>query len=338
MPRSAPVRRRSTTAARKRGIVARAGDREPSPPAMETKDTRIASLAGLRAFDAAAQLGSFVAAAELLGVTPSAVSHQIKILETEFGAPLFQRQGRAVILSPAGERLAPFVRQGFLSFARGAAALRGGARSRQINVSALALFNQTVLIPNLASFSERWPQYDVRIELTPRFVNFDRDDVDVAIRVGDGRWAGLRAIELLRISGLPVTTQRFLTTHRLHTPADLHKVRLIHDAAQPHGWRNWLRAQNVSDRDESRDLWFDTAPATLQAAEQGLGLALAIDPLVRRWPGFGERLVAAFPGLSGPHTRYWMAYRNETASDPRIKAFSSWLRDACRPITAAINR
>src|SRR5580700_805680 len=188
-------------------------------------------LSGLRAFDAAARLGSFRAAADALGVTPSAVSHQIKALEREIASPLFHRRGRDVVLSEAGASLAPYVRQGFLAFDRGTAIVRGRARARQIRVSALALFSQTILIPNLAKFSERWPDYDVRIEATTRYVDFDRDDVDLAIRYGNGKWPGLECTELLRITGLPVATRAHLTERRLHKPADLVTARLIHDAA-----------------------------------------------------------------------------------------------------------
>ena len=287
-------------------------------------------LSGLRAFDAAARLGSFRAAADALGVTPSAVSHQIKALEREIASPLFHRRGRDVVLSEAGASLAPYVRQGFLAFDRGTAIVRGRARARQIRVSALALFSQTILIPNLAKFSERWPDYDVRIEATTRYVDFDRDDVDLAIRYGNGKWPGLECTELLRITGLPVATRAHLTERRLHKPADLVTTRLIHDAAQPRAWSAWLGAQGVSQRDESRDLWFDSAPATLQAAEQNLGVALAIDPLIYRWPGFGKRLVAAFPGLTGPRARYWLARRPESDVDPKIRAFISWVCAACR--------
>jgi LysR family glycine cleavage system transcriptional activator len=292
-------------------------------------------LSGLRAFDAAARLGSFRAAADALGVTPSAVSHQIKALERALGSPLFHRQGRDVVLSEAGTSLAPFVRQGFLAFDRGAALVRGRARARQIRVSTLAFFSQTILIPNLAKFSTRWPDYDVRIEVTTRYVDFDRDDVDLAIRYGTGRWSGLECTELLRISGMPVATRAYLAERRLDKPADLAVARLIHDSAQPRAWSAWLTAQGVSQRDESRDLRFDSAPATLQAAEQNLGVALAIDPLVHLWPGFGKRLVAAFPGLTGPRARYWLVRRPESDVDPKIKAFISWVRAACRSFDRA---
>ena len=172
----------------------------------------------------------------------------------------------------------------------------------------------------------------MRIESTPRFANFDQDDIDVAIRVGDGRWPGLKSTELFAIAGMPVATRSFVTAQRIRKPDDLVNTRLIHDAAQPRAWRVWLAAQDAGERDESGDLWFDSAPATLQAAEQNLGVALGIDPLVRLWPGFGERLRQTFPGASGPRTRYWIVRRHEFDADPKIKAFIAWVRAACRAL------
>jgi LysR family transcriptional regulator, glycine cleavage system transcriptional activator len=291
---------------------------------------RTPPLAALRAFDAAVRLGSFRAAAEAIGLTPSAVSHQVKALERTLGVTLFRRQGRAVVLTEAGETLAPFVRQGFLAFERGAYAVRGGPRARQIRVSSLALFSQTVLIPNLGRFHARWPDYDVRIESTPRFVDFEQEDIDVAIRVGDGRWPGLKATELLRISGAPVASPAFLARHPLARAADLAPLRLIHDTAQPQAWRTWLAGHGVERPNADSDLWLDAAPATLHAAEQGLGVAFAIDPLVRAWPGYGDRLVRALPEATGPATRYWLVRRPEADRDPKIRAFANWLRTACR--------
>jgi LysR family glycine cleavage system transcriptional activator len=293
---------------------------------------RALPLVALRSFDVAAQLGSFRAAAQAIGLTPSAVSHQIKDLEYALGVALFQRQGRSVVLSEAGARLAPHVRQGFIAFERGATAVRGGTRARQIRVSSLALFSQTVLIPNLCRFTNRWRDYDVRIESTPRFVDFDREDVDIGIRVGGGRWPGLKCSELLRITGAPVGSRAYLRAIPIVEPGDLVKARLIHDLAQPKAWQAWLEARGVTRPPQEHDLWFDSAPATLHAAEQELGVALAIDPLVRSWPEYNRKLTLAFPDGSGPRTRYWLVRRPEADADPKIRAFVNWVHDSCRPL------
>lgn len=286
----------------------------------------------LRTFDAVANAGSFKAAAESLALTPSAVSHQMKTLEQRLGVALFRRQGRTVALTDAGEVFADHVRQGFMAFQRGILATRSGDRARQIRVSALELFSQLVLIPNLAAFAEMWPRYDVRIETTPRFADFDLEDLDIAIRVGDGRWADLKNTELLRITGAPVASPGFLSAHRCQSPGDLVHLRLIHDTAQPQAWRIWLAAQGVERSDETGDLWMDSAPAALHAAEQGLGVAFGIDPLVRAWPRFGQQLVLALPGFTGPYSRYWLSCRRGADRDPKIRAFSTWLRAACRDL------
>jgi LysR family glycine cleavage system transcriptional activator len=237
------------------------------------------------------------------------------------------------VLTEAGAALALHVRQGFLAFERGARAVRGGERARQIRVSALAMFSQTVLLPNLALFAARWPDYDVRIESTPRFVDFEQEDVDVAIRVGDGRWPGLKCSELLRITGAPVAGPAYLAAHPVNRPDDLLAARLIHDAAQPQAWRTWLAAHGLARPNAPGDLWLDSAPATLHAAEQGLGVAFAIDPLVRVWPGFGDRVRLVLPGAGGPRTRYWLVRRPESDRDPKIRAFTGWLRAAAQALS-----
>ena len=122
--------------------------------------------------------------------------------------------------------------------------------------------------------------------------------------------------------------------HPVRAPLDLVGARLIQDTAQPQAWRVWLAAQGVARSDTAGDLWFDSAPATLHAAEQGLGIALAIDPLVRAWPGFGTGLTYVLPQASGPRTRYWMVRRPESDRDPRIRAFETWLRESCQGLGA----
>jgi len=286
-------------------------------------------LAELCAFDAAVQLGSFRAAGEALHLTASAISHRIKSLESKLGVVLFQRQGRTLALTDAGSRLAPFARDGFGAVARGLAAIAQTPRARQIRVSALALFNQTILVPRLGEFTARYPEFDVRIQAATHFVDFEEEDIDVAIRVGNGRWPGLTSVELLRISGMPVAAPDMLHRLRIVNPADLVSVRLIHDAAQPTAWRRWLAAQGIAERDESGDLWFDSAPMTLHAAEQGLGVALAIDPLVRLWPGFGTSLKQAIPGATGPFSRYWIVHRPNAIREPKVRAFVAWVTGAC---------
>ena len=292
--------------------------------------TRPLPLSALKTFDAVARLGSFRAAADATNLTPSAVSYRIKGLELALGVPLFSRQGRSVALTDAGTRFALHVREGFLAFERGATAVCGGVRARQIRVSSLALFSQTVLIPNLANFTDQHREYDVRIESTPRFIDFGSEDVDIGIRVGDGRWPGLKSSELLRITGAPVANREYLNSIPVIAPADFAKSRLIHDQAQPKAWEVWLEAQGVSRVPQEHDLWFDNAPTTLHAAEQGLGVALAIDPLVRGWPEYGRKLIAVFPGVPAPRTRYWLVRRPEADADPKIQAFIHWVRESCQ--------
>lgn len=286
-------------------------------------------LSALRAFDAAARLGSYAAAAGELGQTPSAISHQIANLERLVGGRLFERVGRRMQMTAAGEALQPHVARGFEAFQAGLRATRNDPRVRQIRVSSLALFNQLVLIPRLAEFSRRWPEYEVRVEATPRMVNLVGEDVDIGIRIGGGRRKGLQSAPLVRISGLPVCRPDMARRRNLVSPAALAHAPLVHDMAQPRAWEVWFDSRGVERTSAPGDLWFDSAPAILHAAESGLGVALAIDPLVRAWPGFGEVLAPPFADAAGPGGRYWLTCRDEVAGERKVRVFSNWLRTVC---------
>ncbi len=286
-------------------------------------------LQGLEALDAIVESGSFAGAAQRLRLTPSAISHRLRLLETTIGATLFRRSGREMVLTPEGRRLADWSRRGFASLERGVAEIREGDRANQIRVSVLALIEQTILIPALSQFTSRWPQYSIHLETTTRYANFDVDDVDVAIRVGQGDWPGLEKVELLRISGMPVARRDYIDRQGIAEPDDLRSDWLIHDSRQPRAWEKWLSAQLVESGKLSGGMQFDSAPATMLAAEQGIGVALGIAPLIYEWPGFGQQLVEVFPGRSGPSLRYWIVFRPEQRGDRKIRAFVNWARAAC---------
>jgi len=175
----------------------------------------------------------------------------------------------------------------------------------------------------------------VRIEATTRYADFDRDDVDLAIRYGAGRWSGLECTELLRITGLPVATRASsggaaVATNRmiLRRRASSTTLRSLAPGAPGSAPREFPNATKAA-----------TCGSTVRRRRSRrrsriLGVALAVDPLIYLWPGFGERLIAAFPGLSGPRARYWLVRRPESDVDPKIRAFVSWVRAASRSSTA----
>lgn len=284
-------------------------------------------MTALLAFERAARHLSFRKAAKDLGLSPSAISHQIRGLEERFGVSLFHRTTRSIQLSPAGSRYLQTVTEALGRLEESGRELlgEGGGVRGELRVSALPFFTSTVILPALSSLAQHQPGLTLRLEATHQYADFDSAGVDVAIRFGRENAAGLKFETLVEVRSQPVCTPNLAAT--ISQPSDLRTATLIHVSAQPKAWRTWLRAAGQPDLVPHTDLWVDTVSAALEAAEHGLGVALGMDPLIRGRPGFGQTLVAPFPP-AGTANAFHMVTQRERASDRRIVAFRNWLKEA----------
>ncbi len=283
------------------------------------------SLNGLRAFEAAARHQSFTRASEELNVTQTAVSHQIKTLEERLGLKLFDRRGRALRLTEAAKGYLPSVRSAFDQLHDATERLIGPNEEATLTVSTLTTFAAKWLVPRLGGFQDLYPEISVRITTSMASVDFDRDDVDVAIRYGRGEWPGLRADRLIREDIFPVCSPKLLDgPHPLGRPDDLASHTLLHVVGFREDWRVWLTAANVDGVDSSSGLKFDVAINALQAAIDGVGVALGRTALVEGDLATG-RLVAPFDISLPIEAAYYVVAPEATADRPKIKAFREWL-------------
>ncbi len=289
----------------------------------------IPPLTALLAFERAAAQLSFRRAARDLALSPSAISHQIRGLEALFGVKLFVRGARSVRLTADGERY-------FAQISVALAALREAGREMQRHrrdaggelwISALPFFTSTVLIPALADFKRRHPALTLRIEATHQYADFNASRVDVAIRYGREHSAGLKFEPLIEVRGLPVCAPA-LIKGGLRRPEDLTRQVLIHLTSQPRAWPTWLKAAGIPELTPRGHLWFDSVPAMLEAAEQGLGVTLGMAPLIMARPGFGKRLAAPFDVPVSHMETIYLVSRTEQARDRRIGALRRWIVDA----------
>src|SRR3954466_9170935 len=202
----------------------------------------IPPLTALLAFERAASQLSFRRAARDLALSPSAISHQIRGLEEQFGVKLFVRGARSVRLTPDGER---YLAKVSVALATLHEAGRDMLRQRrdggsELWISSLPFFTTTVLLPALPDFKRRNPALTLRIEATHQYADFNASRVDVAIRYGREHSTGLKFEPLVAISGLPVCAPA-LTKGGLQNPADLSREILIHHTTQPRAWPAWLK-------------------------------------------------------------------------------------------------
>jgi LysR family glycine cleavage system transcriptional activator len=290
-------------------------------------------LNALRAFEAAARLGSFVRAADELLVTPTAISHQIKGLEDTLGVELFVRLPRGLRLSDAGARFLPDLIKGFDALARAGERLFDVGLFGVLHVNTLASFAHCWLVPRIINFQRRYPDLDVRVSTSVRHIDFVDDDVDVTVRYGKGIYSGLRSIKIMEEDVCPVAAPSLVNGDPpLRDWPDLEKHRLLHDYltddSEPWvSWGVWLRRAGMEGRiDASRGLAFDNSASLVEAAVRGHGVALGRSALVAEHIREG-RLIPLFGTRHPADYAYFAVAPESTADQPKVQAFIDWLKE-----------
>ncbi|MBM3491443.1 MAG: transcriptional regulator GcvA [Alphaproteobacteria bacterium] len=286
---------------------------------------RLPPLDALRVFEAAARLGSFTKAADELAVTQAAVSHRMRQLEDWLGLALFRRVNRQVALTEAGQVYQRRVARALdeLWAATDEVLLRQ-ARGL-LTVSVLPSFAAKWLVPRLGDFRRAHPEIDVRIDAKPELVDFQRHEVDLAIRFGAGTWPGVLAIRFLTEDRFPVCSPKLLTGERpLGQPADLAQHVLLHDDDWHEDWRSWLKAAGATDIDASRGPAMNDSSLVLQAAIDGQGVALARGALAEADLAVG-RLVRPSAFVLPAQFAYFLVAPAPAFRQPKIAAFADWV-------------
>ena len=286
---------------------------------------RLPSLNGLRAFEAAARHLSFTLAAQELNVTQTAISHQIRRLEEELGLKLFIRQSRSLALTPEATDYLPGIRAAFQDLRTATDRLLRKDDDRVLTISTLTSLAVKWLLPRLSSFQERHPEIDVRITTSTELVDFRTSNVDAAIRYGQGRWQGLDAEWLMAEHLFPVCSPKLLTGDRaLRQPEDLKHATLLHTSSTIDDWRLWLTAAGLpAHLSQNRGLTFDLAFMTIQAAIDGLGVAMGHTAYVADDVANG-RLVVPF-NVSMPSAGYYFVTPQDRPTTPKLDLFRDWL-------------
>ncbi|MGF1463757.1 MAG: transcriptional regulator GcvA [Maricaulaceae bacterium] len=297
---------------------------------------RLPPLNALRAFEAAARHMNFTRAAEELSVTPGAISQQIKLLEEHVGATLFQRAGRGLTVSEAGRAALPAIRDGFDRLAEGAALMRKPVRRGRLAVSSAPSFAAKWLAPRLADFHALRPDVEIWVSADTALVDFDADDVDIAVRYGAGGYPGLVSERLLSETVLPVCAPGLPSGDPpLVRPGDLAGHALLHDGSPEvdpscPDWDAWLKARGVKGVDAQRGPRFNQSSLVIEAAVAGRGVALAKRSLAQADLEAG-RLVAPFADGSTPlDFSYYVVHPSNRPLTAAGEAFIDWLRRAAR--------
>lgn len=304
---------------------------------------KLPPLPALRTFEAAARHLSYTRAAAELHVTHSAVSHQIRALEAQLGFALFGRQGRAMVLTPAGEELLVSANAALRQLSDTVAALRRRVNVNRLAVSVMPSFAGRWLAPRIASFIEAHPGCEVNVLSTTKVSDFTRDGVDVAIRWGFGGYAGVRSELLMDDVMYPVVSPRFSGAIPTR-PADLAGLPLLRSNGED--WLPWFRAAGLDWPEPASGLMFDDSGMVVQAAIDGHGIALARRSLAALALRTGQLVrpfdievpvmysesqdVSVAVGLDEAgrprRWRFWLILPQRDNDTPLLRDFIAWLR------------
>lgn len=296
---------------------------------------RLPPLTALRAFEAAARHMSFKAAAVELGVTPTAVSHQIRELEAACGAVLFRRQPRPLALTEAGDRLFPVLRAGFDSIAAVVSGLGEAAARRPLRVTTTNAFAHRWLVPRLPLWRAQHPEQTLEVIGTDALIDLRAGDADVAIRYARTAPAGLVSCEILRDTFWPMCSPALLPPRSTQlSPAALLRLPLIHmqwQAWEPAAptWRRWVEAArraepSLSDPGESEGLHIREELHAIEAMIGGQGVGICSDLLVARELESGALVKASALWLPG--FGFHVAHTQDHPRRTLVDQFSAWVR------------
>ena len=287
---------------------------------------RLPALGTLRAFEVLARTGTLAKAADELCVTPSAVGHQVRALEAWLGTALFEAKGRQRVLTAAGERLAGDIGKAFdqLDLACRAVAHASG---QELHVNVTPTFAIRWLVPRLGRFHVRYPDIAVHIETSAKPIDLMREPMDAALRFGKPPWTGLTSELIFMEDVFPVCHPKLLSGRkRLNRPEDLKNHTLLHSLYRRDDWAKWLAAAGVDKKlvDPTQGLIFDLTTMAIDAAENGLGVAITREAQVTPVLESGRLVVPFRRDLMRGEGCYFLA-RPGRWNEPHVASFRQWL-------------
>jgi LysR family glycine cleavage system transcriptional activator len=280
-------------------------------------------LNGIKAFEATARTGSFTKAADELAVTPAAVSRMVHLLEQRLGLPLFERKANRLSATPAGRSYQAGLTTLFDQLAVLTDQVKASAGSHVLTIGVGPTFAIRWLIPRLADFQKIDPDIEVRFATGGAAAPFN-DDWTCGIRLGDGEWPGLVAERLFAADLVPVCAPAM--AKRLATPDDLKTATLLRVTHAPGDWSHWFKGAGLP-KIAVKGPAFDYYGQALQAAADGVGVALGIRPYVDDDLRAG-RLVAPFAHSVPKGEQWYLIYHARRKDEPSFDAFHRWIKRA----------
>lgn len=285
---------------------------------------KLPNLAALRAFEAAARLGSFSRAAQEIYVTPGAISHQIRALENELGLQLFARNGKRIAITDTGQRFAAVIRKSLGDIATAAESLQAQNRQQRLVVSSPPSFASRWLAPRLWKFIDRHPDIEVILQSSIQLSDLTQEGIDVGLRFGLGIYPGLRTEKIMEDFYYPVVSPHYRGGRLPAAPQDLRDCTLLRMDGMQESWLPWFALAGLDLPDPVGGLVTQDSSLTLRAASDGAGVALTRHAIASQEIAAGE-LVRLFDLALKSDYAYYFVCTPHTVGKTQVQQFRTWL-------------
>jgi LysR family glycine cleavage system transcriptional activator len=299
--------------------------------------SEIPSLAALVAFETVARRLSFARAAGELNLTPSAVSHQIAKLEEFLGFLLFERTSRGITVSDAGETYLKRVAGALGAIGNATNDIRKGVRNT-LHVHSAPTFASMWLMPRLAGFAQAYPQIALSLSASPSHSDFALGQVDIDIRYGIPEWPNLVVEPVFEERVLPLASPDLLARQPVHVPSDLLKCPLIQSTMSVVQWPAWFASRNLIGTPERFAFRFDRSHLTLEAAVQGLGVALESEQIAAPHIAAGRLRPIFHAAWALPVRVHFVVCPERHAQRVEVGYFVAWLREQVSDLSDSAGR
>ncbi|WP_019139519.1 LysR substrate-binding domain-containing protein [Noviherbaspirillum massiliense] len=286
--------------------------------------TRLPPVHALSAFEAAARHGSFAVAAEELCITPSALSHRIRLLEEYVGERLFIRDGRTVSLSEFGRRYLEVVRGALRALSDFPMPHKSTPAQPRVKVTVPPTFARCMLVPRLHEFTSRHPDIVIELFLSVPLYDLSLAESDVEVRFGIGKYPDLVTEKLFDEPTFPAASPAYLEKiGPINTPADLQRATLLRSALEP--WQPWFEVAGLDWPEPSTGLRLDDLGLLMEAIRQGYGVGLARSHFAQHLIDSGEIVQLFDICLATPPHGYYMVHEYAARDRPATALFIDWL-------------
>lgn len=286
---------------------------------------RLPPVHALSAFEAAARVGSFALAAEELCITPSALSHRIRLLEEFVGERLFIRDGRTVNLSEFGRRYLDVVRAALRTLTDFPMPHRSTPAPLRVKITLPPTFARYIFVPHLHEFTNRHPDISVEMFLSVPLYDLSLSESDVEVRFGAGKYPNIVTEKLFEEPAFAAVSPRYLEqVDAIETPADLQKAALLRSALEP--WQPWFEAAGLDWPEPSTGLRIDDLGLLLEAIKHGHGVGLTRQHFAQGMLERGEIVPLFDVQLTTPPHAYYMVYEKQARERQEVALFIDWMQ------------